>query len=68
MAGMKPLFGYNEDKPINRELLNTDYILDYIEELLLFFGILWYLSILKEKERSPYVFEIHTEIFIGEIM
>ena len=34
---MKALFGYNENKSVNRELLNTDYVLDDIKELLLIF-------------------------------
>ena len=33
---MKTLFGYNENKSINRGLLNTDYVLDIREFLLSF--------------------------------
>lgn len=37
MLGVKALFGYNENEPINRKLWNTEYVLDDIKDLLLIF-------------------------------
>lgn len=48
--------------------MNTDYVLDDIKELLLIFCIIMVFVYVKGKKRSPYVLQIHTEIFIGEIM